>query len=84
MSDYTVVEPKEVKRILLLLRPYVRLKQKQVELGLIILQQLETCSSAEKFLEICKLVDRFQYLNYSKKRTITSRVVQECLYPCRD
>ena len=34
MSDYTVVELKEVKKILKLLKPYVKLKKKQIELGL--------------------------------------------------
>src|SRR3989344_2302024 len=40
ISDYTVVESKEVQRILQLLQPYVKLKKKQVDLGLKILQRL--------------------------------------------
>src|SRR3989344_1916980 len=40
ISDYTVVESKEVQRILELLQPYVKLKKKQVDLGLKILQRL--------------------------------------------
>jgi len=31
ISDYTIVESKEVKKILTLLQPYVKLKRKQVE-----------------------------------------------------
>src|SRR5690606_30888348 len=57
ISDYTIVEPKKVKEILELLRPYVRLKKKQVELGLEILKRLEVKNSKEVFLDICKLVD---------------------------
>ena len=66
-------------RILLLLQPYVRLKKKQVELGLEILQKLEDKKSDKDFLEICKLVDKFKQLNYSKKRKITHEIVSKSL-----
>ena len=79
ISDYTIVESKEVKKILLLLQPYVRLKRKQVELGLEILSKLKNKKSNKDFLEICKLVDKFKDLNYSKKRTITHKVVSKFL-----
>ncbi len=81
VSDYTIVESKEVKRMLLLLQPYVKLKKKQIELGLNILQKLENKKSRKDFLEICKLVDKFKDLNYSKKRTITYDVVSGSLPP---
>jgi len=54
ISDYTIVEPKEVYRILKLLQPYVKLKRKQIELGLLILDKLKDKKSDEDFLEICK------------------------------
>ena len=79
ISDYTIVESKEVKRILTLLKPYVKLKKKQVELGLEILDKLENKNSNEDFLEICKLVDKFKELNYSKKRKITYETVTKSL-----
>src|SRR3989338_6695252 len=81
ISDYTIVEPKEVYRILKLLQPYVKLKKKQVEIGIEILNKLESEKSKENFLEICKLVDKFKELNYSKKRTMTYEVVKKFLYP---
>ena len=81
ISDYTIVELKEVKRILLLLKPYVKLKKKQVGLGLEIVKKLETKKSNQDFLEICKLVDKFKEINYSKKRTITHKVVSNHLSP---
>ena len=77
MSDYSIVNPKEVEKLLRLLQPYVVVKRKQLELGLKILQKLKTCKSAKRFLEICKLVDKFSKLNYSKKRTITSNIVKD-------
>ena len=81
ISDYTIVESKEVRKILLLLQPYVKLKKRQVELGLRILDKLESKKSDEDFLEICKLVDKFKELNYSKKRKITHEVVSKFLSP---
>ena len=81
ISDYTIVESKEVKRILTLLQPYVKLKKKQVELGLEILDKLDSKKSDKDFLEICKLVDKFKELNYSKKRKITYETVIKSLSP---
>ena len=81
MSDYTIVESKEVKKILQLLQPYVKLKKRQIELGLDILKKFEEKKSDKDFLEICKLVDNFKELNYSKKRTITSELVIKSISP---
>ncbi len=81
MSDYTIVESQEVKKILTLLKPYIKLKKKQVELGLLIFDRLENKKSNENFLEICKLVDKFKELNYSKKRIITYDKISKSLPP---
>lgn len=78
ISDYTIVDSKEVLKILELLKPYVILKKKQVELGIKI---LELKNSGFDFFEICKLVDNFKELNYSKKRKITSDFVSKSLSP---
>ena len=77
ISDYTIVEFAEVKKILLLLKPFVRVKKQQLELGLSILNKLESRKSRKDFLEICNLVDKFGSLNNSKKRTINSNVVKD-------
>ena len=79
ISDYTIIESKEVKRLLKLLQPYVKLKKKHVELGLDILNKLENKKSNKDFLEICKLVDKFKDINYSKKRKITYETVSKSL-----
>src|SRR3989304_2797613 len=41
ISDYTIVESKEVEKLLTLLLPYVKLKRKHSELGLEIIKRLE-------------------------------------------
>lgn len=71
ISDYTIVEACQVRRILRELQPYIRLKQEQVQLGLEILHGLPTALDPRRFLMLCRSVDRFRDLNYSKKRTIT-------------
>ena len=81
ISDYTIVDSKEVEKILLLLRPHVKLKKKQVELGLDIFNKLENKKSNEDFLNICKLVDKFKQLNYSKNRKLTYETVIKSLSP---
>src|SRR5688572_792574 len=75
VSDYTIVEPGEVRRILELLQPYVRLKKEHVRLGLEILGRLPLAEDATELVSLCRLVDRFQVINYSKKRTNTSEIV---------
>ena len=76
ISDYTIVEAREVRRILELLQPYVRLKREHVKLGLEILQGLPLMGDAAQLNALARLVDRFQDINYSKKRSITSSVVE--------
>ena len=79
ISDYTIVEPKEVRRVLELLQPYVRLKQEHVRLGLQILDEIPRADDAVRLMSLCQLVDRFRTINYSKKRTNTSEIVEEFL-----
>ena len=67
ISDYTIVEPKEVRRVLELLQSYVRLKQEHVRLGLQILDEIPRAVDAVKLVSLCQLVDRFRNINYSKK-----------------
>jgi len=79
ISDYTIVELAKVKEIPILLKPYVRLKQRQVNLGIKIIDELNTVKCPEDFLKVCRMVDYFGELNYSKKRKITSQDVKRFL-----
>jgi len=62
-----------------MLRPYVRLKSKHIDLGLKILERLPKVSDAALFIGLCQLVDGFREINYSKKRTVTCAVVRDYL-----
>ena len=79
ISDYTVVEPGEVMKIFKILKPYVVLKRNHILLGMKILKALPFADTPAKFLKLCRLVDTYMSLNYSKKRTITSKVVERYL-----
>ena len=79
ISDYTIVDVSEVRRLLRELQPYVLLKKEHVRLGLEILEELPASGDPDRFLSLCRRVDRFRDLNYSKKRSITSDVVEQYL-----
>ena len=79
VSDYTIVESNKVRNVLKRLQPYVRLKCEHVKLGIEILDMLGSVGTADGFLAVCRKVDYFKNLNYSKKRTVTSQDVERFL-----
>ncbi len=79
MSDYTIVGWSEVKRVLELVRPYVVFKRPQVEQALKLLSMLDGKQTPQEFLAASRLVDSFAALNYSKKKHLDARCVEEFL-----
>ena len=81
ISEYTIVGHKEVEVILKLLQPYIRLKKRQTELAIEILEKLKAIEklTPKILLEMSRLVDQFAKLNYSKKRTNNSEKVENYL-----
>jgi hypothetical protein len=80
MCEYTIVGTNSVTDILKTLEPYVRLKKKQLKLALSVLSKMPGRGRDIKpklLLSLAKEVDKFVYLNYSKKRTNTSKKVAE-------
>ena len=76
ISEYVVVGPKDVEIILEHIRPYLKIKQKQADLALEIIKNKLKSQDPNALLKSCELVDRFELLNDSKKRTVTSAVVR--------
>ena len=68
-----------MERILRILKPYVILKKKHIVTGMKILEKLPSAKTHGEFVKLCKMVDSFEKLNYSKKRTITSMEVENYL-----
>lgn len=82
MVEYTIVGIKPVTRILKLLKPYLRLKQKQAKIALKVLSLMPGSGRQMKpklLYNLAKEVDKFADLNYSKKRINTSLKLKEFL-----
>lgn len=76
MSDFIVVELAQVANLLQQIQPFLRIKQKQANLLLKIIEHLPSSKdSLNKFLEICQLVDQVASLNDTKKRKHTYETV---------
>ena len=76
MSEYTIVGKESVKHCIRLLKPYLKLKKRHAVLILQIIKQLEKNQEPEAFVKLCEEVDKFEYLNDSKKRTVKSTTVR--------
>jgi hypothetical protein len=76
MSEYTILGKESVKHCIELLKPYLRLKKRHAVLILQIIEQLKKAQEPQAFLKLCEKVDKFQELNDSKKRKITSETVR--------
>jgi intein/homing endonuclease len=66
--EYTINKIDNIKEFLLLVRPFVVLKRKQVELTLTIIEQKHKVENENDFQALLTLIDSFRNLNYSKKR----------------
>lgn len=80
VSDYILTEQSKVLELLKNLQPYLRLKKKQANYIIRIIEQLpSTKDSQEKFLEVCTFVDLVADANDSKTRTNTAKTVRDLL-----
>ena len=83
ITEYTIVGFRAVEKILTQLLPYLKLKKKQARIALEVIKK--TPSKKRKFytpkmlLMLAKKVDIFGKLNYSQKRTNTSKEVEKFL-----
>jgi hypothetical protein len=77
MTEYTIVGLREVKYILTLLYPFLRLKKNLAKEVLELIERHPSSRkmTASKLIRLSKLVDKTARFNYSKKRTVTSKVV---------
>lgn len=75
ISEYCIVSASPVKSILLQLKEHIRLKNNLLNLVLKIIEDKRNIKSINDFIEVCKLVDKTQFMTLSKKRMITSQTV---------
>lgn len=77
ISELAIVGWQSVVPLLKQLQPVLRIKLKQANLVLKIIEQLPlTKKSPQKLLELCYLADQVAALNDSKSRTVTAEVVE--------
>jgi len=81
MLELTIKNTKEVYKLITLIKPFLIMKKPQANLVLEIIDLMDNIKTDYDFLEVCKLIDKFIILNYSKKRTNTSEIVKKSLFP---
>ena len=79
ISEYSIVAKEAVASLLQQLEPNLRIKKPQLKLVLQIIKELPQAKDPQAFITLCESVDRFEQLNYSKKRKITSETVRSTL-----
>ncbi len=77
--EYTIGDVSSIVSLLNAIRPYLYLKKRQADLMLSILRRKQSIKTATQFVELACLIDRFQKLNYSKKRIHKSDSVKNTL-----
>lgn len=77
--EYIIGDTRGIKMLLESIMPYLKLKKRQARLMLIILREKERIKTAKDFVRLADLIDQFQKLNYSKKRTQDAKIVRKTL-----
>jgi hypothetical protein len=80
VSDYVITETKQVYLFLKMITPFLRIKKKQADLVITIIEQLPLAKDPHKFYELCQKVDQVAAFNDSKSRLITADVVYAKLF----
>lgn len=70
VMEITVGRLAEILQLIEIVKPYTRLKRKQLELLEQILKAKERVEDQKSFSNLLKLIDGYRNLNYSKKRNM--------------
>lgn len=76
IREYIIGDKKSIKKLLYSLLPHLKLKKAQAKLMLDIFTYKENVKNSQDFLRLCRSIDKFKNLNYSKKRKQTSKEVK--------
>jgi len=79
IAEYIIGDIKSMRNLLRALLPHLRLKKRQAQLMLKVLKEKEKIKNARDFLRLAEEIDKFQKLNYSKKRVQNSNRVKATL-----
>ena len=70
VMEITVGRNVELLQLIEMVKPYTRLKRKQLELLELILETKRLVKDQESFSDLLKLIDGYRSLNYSKRRNV--------------
>ncbi|HPR80247.1 MAG TPA: LAGLIDADG family homing endonuclease [Candidatus Pacearchaeota archaeon] len=79
VAEYTIGDEKSLLEFAKQISPFSKLKSRQLRLLSSILKLKSKTKSAKDFIVLCKKIDMFKELNYSKKRTQDSKEVLKYL-----
>lgn len=77
--EYTIGDTSSMSALITAILPFLKLKKRQAQLLLKILRLKKKVKTGIDFLELCKHIDLFQTLNYSKRRIQTYAAVAKTL-----
>lgn len=77
ISELTISGYKEVEWLLQELKPFLRIKKPLAKLALSVIEKIQTVTTPNDFLEVCKLVDKAVLYTDSKVRRNTSSIVED-------
>jgi len=77
--EYTIGDRKSLIEFAKAITPFSKLKFRQLKLLLEILEVKVKTKTPKDFIKLCKVIDKFKKLNYSKKRTQTANSVKKLL-----
>lgn len=77
--EFTIGDRPSIRAFIKATYPFLLFKKPQATLMLQILDFSEKVTSGEDFLRLAELIDQFEQLNYSKKRTNRAQVVRNHL-----
>ncbi len=80
ITEYTIGDKKSIRKTIKLILPYLKHKKVQANLMLKIIDS--KIDSKKDLIRVCRMVDKFEKLNYSKKRKNRTEQVLKKLNNC--
>ena len=68
IAEYTIGDIATMTALANRIKPYLILKKDQADLLILILKRKEKIATEEDFLDVVRLIDSYEKINYSKKR----------------
>ncbi len=74
--EYTIGDTAGMRKVIETVLPFIVLKKQQILLLRQVLDKRKEVKTAQDFFKLVKLIDQFEQLNYSRKRSVNSQKVK--------